>query len=260
MVWVMVECLIRVVFLVVSGNAQSVGSWFEELKPYLFSAERGWFLKELFISYLIAYASWRLLKKELLACLVSIGFVLIAPHGEIQRVLLPMFWVGIYLKDHYSLLSKYATQILMIAGGLFLAGLLFWDGNYTMYGTVSHKLFDIRALKFDFTAMDISVFRLLIGLCGSLFWFMLFQKVYKSNTFFVRLSKIGVNTLAIYLLHEAISGERIGRIISFPDTNIWIYTLIITPLASLAILGISLLIIKVVQKNKYAELLLFGKQ
>jgi hypothetical protein len=65
--------------------------------------------------------------------------------------------------------------------------------------------------------------------------------------------------MAIYLIQSPL-WERIGRVIYFSEANIWIYTLIITPLASLAILAISLLIIKVVQKNKYAELLLFGKQ
>jgi len=82
----------------------------------------------------------------------------------------------------------------------------------------------------------------------------------KNNIFFNRLCKIGANTLAIFLLQSLILQFWLNRTVDFPDMNIWIYNLIVMPLISLAIIGICIIIIKFVQRSKYAELLLFGKK
>jgi len=228
----------------------------EELKT-IFSLNNFWFLRELFISYFIVYVSLKLLKKDWLACLLSIGFVLIVPLSGAQKSFFPMFWAGIYLKNNYQYISKYAKQIRIISGIIFAVCLLFWDGNYTMYVTYFPKIIQIKPFDLNFTNIDIALFRLLIGLCGSLFWFMLFEKIYKNNKFFGYLGKIGANTLAIYVLQPLIWDNGI---VSFPTMNNWIYTLIVTPLISLGVLGVSMIIIKIVRKNKHAELLLFGKK
>ena len=259
-VWATIFCMMRFSAAIANGNEYFFGDWLGELKTILLPGRWLWFLRELFISYFIVYVSLKLLKRDWLACLLSIGFVLIMPYCGDQRVFLPVFWAGIYLKDNYQFVSKYAKQILIVSGVVFAICLFFWDGNYTMYVTGFQKLLKIRRLSFNFTNIDISFFRLLIGLCGSLFWFMLFEKIYKNNKFFVYLGKIGANTLAIYLLQKLILESWINRIIDFPDINIWIYNLIVTPLISLAVLGVCMIIIKFVQKNKYAELLLFGRK
>jgi len=245
---------------IVNGNEHFFNNWLGELKSIFLPNRWFWFLRELFISYFIVYVSFKLFKKDWLACLLSICFVLIAPYCGAQRVFLPVFWAGIYLKNNYQFISKYTKQILIISGIVFAMCLLFWNGNYTMYVTDFPKLLKIRTLSFNFTNIDISFFRLLIGLCGSLFWFMLFEKIYKNNKLFVCLGKIGANTLAIYLLQRLILEDWINKIVDFPNMNIWIYNLIVTPLISLAVLGICMLVIKFVQKNKYAEVILFGQK
>jgi len=264
-VWsIIIHCIMKFSAAIVYGDEYFFSNWHVELKSILFPTRWSWFLRELFISYFIVYVSLKLLKKDWLACLLSIGFVLIAPYCGFQRVFLPVFWAGIYLKDNYHFILKYAKQILIISGTIFTICLFFWDGNYTMYVTDFPKLLKISPLSFNFTNINISFFRLFIGLFGSLFWFMLFKNIYKNNNFFVCLRKVGANTLAIYLLQWLIFESWITifleyRKFDFPDMNIWIYSLILTPLISLVIFGICIVIIKIVQKNKYVELLLFGK-
>ena len=245
-VWATIYYLIDFSAAALNGNEHFFSNWFGELKQIFFPNRWAWFLRELFISYFIVYASLKILKKDWLACLLSIGFVLIMPHCEFQRVFLPVFWAGIYLNDNYQFISRYSKQILIISGTVFAMCLFFWDGNY--YVTSFPKLLEMRTLSFNFTNIDISLFRLFIGLCGSLFWFVLFGKIYKNNKFFDCFGKIGTNTLTIYLLQRLILENWINRMIDFPNTNIWVYNLIVTPLISLAILGICIVIINFCKK------------
>lgn len=260
-VWAVIFFLMGVSIDIIKGNGYYFYDWFGILKKILLNAWNIWFLRELFISYFIVYVSLKLLKKEWLACLLSISFVLISPLlCEIQRVFLPVFWAGFILKDYYHLISKYAKQILIISGTIFAICLLFWDGNYTMYVTGFPALINFKSLSFDFTNIDISIFRLVIGLCGSLFFFTLFELKYTDNKLFSWLTKIGANTLAIYLLQRLILEKWANGIIDFPNMNLWVYSLLATPLVSFVILIICFILIRSVKKIKYAELLLFGKK
>ena len=217
-----------------------------------------WFLRELFISYFIVYVSLKFFKKNWMACLLSIVFVLIGPFCAAQRVFLPMFWAGLYLKDNYQVISNHSKHVLIISGIIFSVCLMFWDGNYTMYVTNFAILFDIRSLSFNLTNIDISLFRLLIGCCGSLFWFMLFKMTYRDNKFFAWLGKIGASSLPIYLSQVLILETLTAKMIDFSGMDTWIYNLI-TPLVSSIVLAICIALITIIQKNKYTELLLFGE-
>jgi fucose 4-O-acetylase-like acetyltransferase len=260
LVWAVIFFLMGYSVEIAKGNGDYFSDWLEILKKIFINAYGIWFLRELFISYFIVYFTLKVLKKEWLACVLSVSFVLISPFlCEIQRVFLPIFWVGFFLKNHYHLISKYAKEILIISATLFAICLFFWDGSYTMYVTKFPSLINFKALSFNFTNVEISIFRLFIGLCGSLFFFTLFEIMYSDNKFFGCLTKIGANTLAIYLLQRLILENLTNNIFDFPNMDIWIYNLLVTPLVSLVILIFCFIIIKSVRNIKYAELLLFGK-
>jgi len=254
--WAIISYVIRFLAMAVTGNEFFFGNWVTELQKIFLPEFWPWFLRELFISYFIVYLFLKLLKKDWLACLLSIVFVFTTPFFGLQRTFLPLFWAGIYLKNNYQFILKYANKILIISGVIFAVCLIFWDGTVTTFP----QLFNIRTLSFNFTNVDTSFFRLFIGLFGSLFWFMLFYRIYRNNKFFVVLVKTGVSTLAIYLLQRLLLEYFISTMVDFPDMNIWVYNLIVTPLISLAVLAVCMLMIKFIQKNKYAELLLFGKK
>ena len=257
-VWSVIFILMWVSINLIKGNSHV----YSDLpKRILSGAWDIWFLRELFISYFIVFVSLKILKKAWLACILSILFVLISPYFcEVQRVFLPIFWVGLFLKDNYHIISRFAKHILIISGIVFTICLLFWDGNYTMYVTSFPSIIKIKTLSFDFTYINISIFRLFIGFCGSIFFFSLFEIVYVDNKLFNWLTKIGANTLAIYLLQRLILENWANRLIDFPAMNLWLYNLVITPLVSFLILIVCFILIKSVQKMKYAEFLLWGKK
>lgn len=257
-VWGAITYFLGLVFTGFAQNEHSSFVWFSELKMVYSPGKWPWFLRELFISYFIVYVSLKIFKKDWLACLLSILFVMFEPHSGFQRTYLIVFWAGIFLKNNYPFISKYMKQILAISAVTFVACLFFWDGSYHVTGFP--VLLNIKLWSINFTNMSIPVFRVFIGIIGSLFWFMLFYNFYKDNGFFIFLGKIGVHTLAIYLLQRMILENLLPQIMNLSCLNIWAYNLIITPLIALGVLSISMIIIKFVQKNKYADLLLFGKK
>lgn len=260
-VWAVLFFLIGFLSNFVSGKAHDFSNRFEVMKLILVNIRDNWFLRELFFSFCIVYVTLKLFKKEWLACILSMSFVLIFPFlCGTQRVFLPVFWAGFFLKDYYYIFKRYANQLLLITGSIFVVCLMFWDGYYTMYTSGFPSLINFHTLIFNFTNIDISIFRLFIGICGSLFFFTLFEIMYSDNMLFRYLTKIGINTLAIYLIQRLLLEKWANELIDFPNMNLWVYNLLVTPLFSVIILLFCFLLIKIVQKNKYAELLLFGKK
>jgi fucose 4-O-acetylase-like acetyltransferase len=257
-VWAAIGILIRSSLDFINGNLHFSLAL---LKPIINPFGWIWFLRDLFASYLLVYVSLKFFKKQWLACLSSLIFVFIAPVPSSLNFLLPMFWAGIYLKDNYQIVMECSKQVLIVAGIVFAVCLLFWDGNYTMYVT-PYRLLKYKPLfvDFDIFKIEVAVFRLLIGLFGSLFWFMLFKTIYSNNKFFHYINIIGTNTLSIYLLQRLILETWLNRTVNFPNMNIWIYDLFFTPLVALIVLVFCMIISKIVEKNKFTALLLFGKQ
>jgi fucose 4-O-acetylase-like acetyltransferase len=217
-----------------------------------------WFLRELFISYCLAYFSLRILKKQWLACLLSVCFVLFAPFCGLQRFLLPMFWFGIFLKNNYQIFVKYSKWILLVSAVVFTICLAFWDGSYTMYIT-PFKIFRFKELTFTLTNIDIVLFRVAIGIVGSMFWFVLFLKIYKNNRFFSLFSQAGAFTMGIYILHVTILERFINRLMDLPNINIWIYNFLFTPLVAILVGIICIFLIKLLSKSKFSGMVLFGQ-
>ncbi|MDR2840495.1 MAG: acyltransferase [Paludibacter sp.] len=228
------------------------------INPYCFQM---WFLRDLFVSYVLAYFALKLLKKYHIAAVLSILIVCIAPFlTEFQRFLFPFFWVGILLSNKQQIFFKHVKTITIVVGMLWAVSLLFWNGHYTIYETDFQKLFDIRHLNFDFTNIGIITFRFFIGLFGSMFWFGIFAIIYRKNSLYNVLGKVGKRTLAIYLLSNYMFRFCIESIIDFSSFNQWIYTLILTPLFAIILTAVCMLIIAAVQKNSKLDLFFFGNK
>jgi fucose 4-O-acetylase-like acetyltransferase len=239
--------------------------WVRELKGLVFPLNiNPWFLRELFISYFIVYVCFRLIKKWCFVFLLSILFVLFMPVNAVQRFLLPFFFVGILLRNNYQYFLDHIKRILFCSIIIFVICLVFWDGNYTVYVSGLKSIVRIResfrlgAVVLDFDNLPISAFRLVTGISGSILFFALFLIMYRENRFYLCLSTIGKYSMGIYILHIYIIYNFMGKYIDFPNMNIWIYSLVATPFISLFVVILCNVIIQLVHKNRYIELLLFG--
>jgi hypothetical protein len=174
-----------------------------------------------------------------------------------QSFYLPIFFTGIFIKEYYDFFKKYVTVILIGSAVIFGLCLPFWRGEY--YG-VFLKLFSFQTLEFNFSDVFKGLYRIVAGVAGSVFFLTLFSKIYKENIIFKHLGSYGQYTMEIYILQVIIIETILTRVIDFPDIDIWLYSLIITPVIAVVVFLFCVAVIKIIQKNKYVNLLLFGRR
>jgi fucose 4-O-acetylase-like acetyltransferase len=214
-----------------------------------------WFLRELFISYCITYIGYKILKNGSIVALLCIGFVLFSPFMVSQSFYLPIFFVGILCKEYYAFIKNNVTFVLFISALIFGICLPFWKGEY--YG-IFLKIFSLRNMEFNFSNFPIGLYRLLTGVSGSVFFFCLFQKIYMENKLSDFLGKFGQYTLEIYILQVIIIETILTKIIDFQNTDILVYSFIITPIMAIMVFIVCIIMIKILKKDKLLNLLLFG--
>ena len=214
-----------------------------------------WFLRDLWLSYIITYIAYKVLKKGYWVAIFSIVFVLLTPFLMMQSFFLPLFLLGILFKDNYSLILKHLNAILYISLSIFITGLFFWNDQYL---SAFPSFFSNKTYSYYFPNLYHSLFRWLIGISGSLFLFALFRKTYKANFFYSYFNQKGGYTLAIYILQTVIVENIFPQYISFQSVNKWIYALTIAPVISIMVLEICTAIVVLIQKNKTLAKVIFG--
>jgi fucose 4-O-acetylase-like acetyltransferase len=165
--------------------------------------------------------------------------------------------MGIFCREYYTFIKKYTNIILLISTIIFGICLPFWKGEY--YG-IFFKVFSWKTMQFDFSNITTGLYRILIGVSGSMFFFTMFNKIYYENTISKHLSKYGQYTLEIYILQVIVIETILTRIIDFPSMNMWLYSLVITPIIAIIVFIFCIIIIKLIKKNKYINILLFGRK
>lgn len=220
-----------------------------------------WFLKCVFLCYLIAYISIKLLKNDVLAALSTSVFFSIIPYGDIVSVnfLLPMFWVGYFCKEKISFLTQYRKWLLTGFAFLFIILQWGWSGNLTVY-VQPIDFFHITTGEFNTNNFFITVYRLLIGIAGSLTFFLLAPLVYRQIDHFritQTFNNIGKCTLGIYIIQTFLL-EYLLHALGFYVTTA--QSFIIGPAIALAELTICYQTVLLIKKNRYTKLFLLGIQ
>jgi hypothetical protein len=162
---------------------------------------------------------------------------------------------GILLREKYGILIKHINKILAIDIIIYGICLYFWQGKYY---EINLRMFSWDSMRFFMPDIPIALCHLVTSFSGSLLFFIIFQKVYKKNTFFASLSRSGRYTLGIYILQVTIIETILTELLDFQNMNIWIYSLVIGPAIALVMHIICIGIIKLINKNKYIEFILFG--
>ena len=214
-----------------------------------------WFLRSLLLSYVLAYFAYKIFKKGYLVAIFGILFVLFAPFFKIQSFYFPLFLLGIWLKENYSLICKHLNTILYLAFFTFVCSLFFLNGSHL---TAYPGFFSYETYSYEIPNLSLPLFRGLIGIAGSLFFFALFQKTWKTNRFYSYLQQRGRYTLGIYLLQTLVVENIFPQLLSFQYMNKWVYALLIAPVLSLALFEIFTIMMKWLEKRKILVKILFG--
>jgi len=258
--WTFLICLFDVYLRIHVGHRTVTVGWLTRIYAYEYG-NLFWFLKCLFYCYLIAWVALKMLKNEWLAGVLAIlVFSFIVPaSSSVLRFLLPYFWVGVLLQKYLYLIERHNLKILSVTFMMFVVMLFFWKGQYTIYKTGMNNLIDFTNFSFHFDNWQITLFRFLIGLAGSIFFITLIKNLGKLNlTGFNLLSIIGQYTMEIYVLQRFIL-ERITYPWNVAPMNSWIYTWLFTPFITLIVIAGCYLLAKMIERNKVLNLCLLGK-
>lgn len=220
-----------------------------------------WFLKTLFICYLIVYLFKRLknIPDIYLAITTSLLFIII-PKGYIMSInsLLPMFWTGYFCRKYIIEGGSFKWWITPLSSVIFGFCTLFYFKNPTLYMPFTYKLLINYPL--------LIAYEYLIGLTGSFTIIgivMFFSKKYGNNYILTKLGDIGKYTLGIFVMQFFLI-EQIGRmffkITPISRADFPLYDYIVSPLIGIVGLLISYSFVLILSKIKIVNLLFFGGQ
>jgi fucose 4-O-acetylase-like acetyltransferase len=216
-----------------------------------------WFLREMFLSYLLAWIGYKVFKKGWLAALVLICLVLVAPRFFFwrQRVYFPVFLFGVLLKEIHGFVTRRLTVVLCASLAVFAACLFFWDAYFYDFAP---EMFAAETWLPPVPRITIYLRRMLTGIAASLFFFTLHQKFYRPGKVLSALSRAGVYTMEIYILQVFLLEHILSALVDFQGMNIWVYSLAMAIPAAAVLMAAELGIIKLIYLNRPLGLALFG--
>ena len=220
-----------------------------------------WFLKCVFFCYLIGWIFVKAMKHVWLAALTSTVLVHLIPIFSIDSVnfLLPMFWAGYLCNLHQSWINSHRKKLLFASLAAFAVMLPFWSGRLTVY-MVPIDFFDWSTFTFDMHNLFVAIYRLAIGLAGSMVFFLLSPWVYehiKNCRLTPVLDKLGKCTLGLYWMQTFLLECTWHSIGLYVDTAT---TFLVAPLIAIAELFICYQAVLLCKKNKYTRLLFLGEK
>ena len=221
------------IFYVLRGEYPSFGELLSSL------GNNYWFLKSLFVCYLLAW---------------------FGQHSRLKFYY--WFWITLVISQFMPL---YNVNLMYPA---FIIGLLIRENQWFM-SIVKEKagllliVFMIFGLLFGKLIWDNSTIRILLGLLGAIVGVgggTKYLERFASNNFTLSLCNVGRQTLGIYLLQGLILESILPVFINFNQLNVWVFTLIVAPLISLAILLLCSQIIQILSKSNVLAFYFIGQR
>lgn len=217
-----------------------------------------WFLKSLFICYII-YFIISLSKKWIRFMLL---LLLVIPLPFLSwfhlKLMIPSFLIGVLVKRYFESISSWG--MLLLSGSSFVLCLVFlWNADYFLNPPRVFK----SLIEGDLTPMSMLLYRYIIslvtGVSGSIFFIILFRFSFNSNKrHIMAISKYGQYTLGIYILQTILLETILPHYLLF-DGNRIVTNVIIIPIISFAILFICIVLNKVLMCNYIFNEYFLGK-
>lgn len=219
-----------------------------------------WFLKCLLFCYLIMYPVCKVFHDDRIAAIVASALVIIIPgtHWVNLNFMLPMFCAGMVCRGHSDWVDRNRPALFAVSAAAFLALLIPWSGRLTVY-MVPTKVIDTATLAFDWKNLGITVYRIALGISGSLFFFLSGKWVYsfiKRWKWSGTLCKIGTETLGIYFLQTFLLEILVNSLHIFIPLP---WSLVAAPVLAVIELIVCHNLVILLKKWKMTRLLILGE-
>ena len=220
-----------------------------------------WFLKSVFFCYLIGWVFIKAFKNVWASAILSSVVALFTPLCNIDSInfMLPMFWMGHLLHQHQTWIDQHRKALFVSSLVAFIAMLPFWSGRLTVY-MVPIQFFDWSTFAFDWHNLGITLYRMAIGMAGSLFFFLLAPWVYNRISDWritPMLNQLGKCTLGLYWTQTFLlecTWHSIGLYVNTP------MTFLVGPIIAIVEMVVCYQAILLIRKSKYTRLLFLGEK
>jgi fucose 4-O-acetylase-like acetyltransferase len=214
-----------------------------------------WFLKYLFVCSIIVTLSKFIFRNTLFAALLPTIILIALTRNNIFR-LLPFLWTGVIIYHYRDFIHKHSNIISTASFITWVVCLSIWkmdyDAPHYQWITIHNNII------FNWLDLIIILYRLLIGLAGSLFFIALFSKLQrlpdsKLGQVIVQSGRhtLGIYCLQIYLLEALFSHITLPPCHPILNITIVIFVAIIE-------FFICNCIVSLIEKNKWSNLLYLG--
>lgn len=226
-----------------------------------------WYLKALFLFYILSVLFVRLRKKNKYSVLFFFLLLFLPPFilDYVHAIsTLPYFLIGLWIRHLGGLFWKYKKRVLLISVLIYsLFVFLFNIQNYNMY---------TNPFGWEIELFGRFVVRTIIGISGSLVALILIKAICdrnKGGLWEKQIAKVGTYTLGIYIFQYEMFRFGNMYLVGFYDSlNVFkdtIYERFFFDIGlclptSIVVLLISILIIKILRKNKYTRLIFLGEK
>ena len=224
-----------------------------------------WFLKCLLLCYLVMYPLCKGLHRDWVAALVATVLVILLPGAQVVNFnfMLPMFCLGMLVGRRREGMERHRIIWMVLSAVVFGVLLCFWSGHLTVYehptrfwsaGT------DGSACTPDWANLGLTIYRLALGMAGSMTFFLLSKPVYEAIRgwrWTGTLCRIGGATLGIYFLQTFLLEILVNRLqvyVPIPHSY-WV-----APLLAIAELAICYNLVLLIRKTRLLRLLILGEK
>lgn len=257
--------IIDIYSLYIEGQVLQIESWFISFRDGLM--EDFWFLRSLFFSFLLAYTSINIFKRN-----VTIGVILsvcilytltltgIIPNMKMPCFiyLYPFFCTGIIMREYKNFIFIHANGIIILSLVTFLVCIHFWQGfddtfylmNTSMREPEGHAGITGWLILFK------TVYRFITGVSASMMVILLARRFEKSLPTYPIVMSIGRNTLGIYILQCIV----FNLIPIHPVIMTGFFSLVLAIIMTLALIMICDYCIRLTSHHQLLALLLWGKR
>lgn len=212
-----------------------------------------WFLRTLFVCYLIVYAAKKTQINDMWLCLLSLIIILLIPHSYFLQLnyMLIFFWAGYWLRKYYNKYEQYRGMVTIISLLFFL-----FCGRHLEAETLTYNII--------FNRPQLILWQLSTGLSGSLTVIGVVYYLCKNNDHGIIqwIAKVGTYTLGIYGVQTIVLIRIFDAFIQIDATNYpyWLGDFVITPIIGIISTIICYYLTVWLSKYKYTNLILFGGQ
>jgi len=219
-----------------------------------------WFLKCVLFCYVVMYPLCRILKNDLVTGIVATAAVVLIPGTEVVNFnfMLPMFCLGMICGNHLETIERYRKALAFGSVATFVILLFFWSGRMTVYMVPTH-IIDIHSGHFDMDNLWLTVYRLSIGVFGSMSFFLMAKPMWsliRRWNFSETLCRIGSATLGIYFLQTFLLEIFIHSLHLYIPLP---WSCVAAPLIALAEVAVCYLLVLMIRRTRVIRLLVLGE-